>query len=223
MIVAKRLKKVYMLGEVRVWVLRGIDMTIDKGDMVAVMGPSGCGKTTLLNCLSGLDTPTSGEVILNGKNIAKLSDDDRTAFRAKNLGFVFQFYNLIPVLTALENVELPLLINGISPSRARAKAREMLKTVGLEDRCEHRPGQLSGGQRQKVAIARALATDPKIVFADEPTGNLDSDSAEEIMKLIRDLNRSRGTTMLVVTHNPAVARSARRVVRMINGRIVEDE
>jgi putative ABC transport system ATP-binding protein len=190
--------------------------------MAAVMGPSGCGKTTLLNCLSGLDSVDAGEVVIEGVALSAMSDRERTDHRARRMGFVFQFYNLIPVLTAVENVELPLLVSHVAAGEARRRALAALEMVGVADRAAHRPEELSGGERQRVTIARALVNEPAIVWADEPTGDLDSETADEVVRLMRDLNRERGLTFLLVTHDIAVGRRADRIVRMLDGQIVED-
>ncbi len=182
--------KTYDTGSAKVEALRGIDFAVARGEMVAVMGPSGCGKTTLLNCLSGLDNIDSGEIWLENKNLAEMSDKERTEYRALRMGFVFQVYNLLPVLNAVENVELPLLVGGVRPKEAREKSVQALKTVGLESWATHRPAELSGGQRQRVTIARSLVNNPAIVWADEPTGALDSTTASEIIGLMQDLNKA---------------------------------
>ena len=188
-VVAKGVKKTYDTGKIKVDALRGVDLAIKEGEMIAVMGPSGCGKTTLLNCLSGLDDITRGEILIRGKPLSKMNDKVRTAYRASKIGFIFQAYNLLPVLTAAENVELPLLISGNHPKEARKRAIESLKSVGLEDWQSHKPAELSGGQQQRVTIARSLVNKPEIVFGDEPTGNLDSESSKDIMALLRSLTR----------------------------------
>ncbi len=220
---ARDLHKTYLLGRVKVPALRGVSLRIARGDVVAIVGPSGCGKTTLLHCLSGLEAFDSGEVLLEGRSLAALSDGEKAAHRARRVGFVFQSYNLLPVLNALENVELPLLLGRSSGAEARRRALRALEVVGLENRLRHRPSELSGGQQQRVAIARALATDPAVIFADEPTGNLDSDSAEEVMQLIDRLNRENGQTFVLVTHAREVAAHAHRIVRMRDGEIIADE
>ena len=220
---ARSLYKTYVMGRLRVPALRGVDLRIDAGEIVAIVGPSGCGKTTLLHCLSGLEDFEAGEVLLEGQNLARLSDHARAGLRARRLGFVFQGYNLLPVLNALENVELPLLLARYSSAEARRRALRALEVVGLENRLRHRPSELSGGQQQRVAIARALATEPAVIFADEPTGNLDSDSAEEVMQLIDRLNADNGQTFVLVTHAREVAAHARRIVRMRDGEIVADD
>ncbi len=220
MIRSKGLHKYYE-GEVRVHALRGVDLSINKGEMVAVMGPSGCGKTTLLNCLSGLDDISKGKVWIGGKNLESLSDNEKTEMRAMNMGFVFQFYNLLPVLSAVENVELPLLLAGKSDD-AREKAEKALKMVGLGHRIEHRPSALSGGERQRVTIARAIVNEPDIVWADEPTGDLDSKTSDKIMDLLCKLNDKNGHTMVLVTHEDRVAHRAERTLHMESGVIEKD-
>jgi putative ABC transport system ATP-binding protein len=219
---AQSVVKVYDTGSVRVQALRGVDFTVQRGEMVAVVGPSGSGKTTLLNCLSGIDDITEGDILIDGRSLTKLSDTEKADFRAENVGFVFQAYNLIPVLRAAENVELPLLIMGTAPKDARRRAVEALKAVGLEEEAMRRPAELSGGQQQRVAIARALVNEPSIVFADEPTGNLDSETSRDVMALLRRLNKERGHTFVLVTHDPNVARVADRVVSMRSGRIEKE-
>ncbi|MBI4790083.1 MAG: ABC transporter ATP-binding protein [Chloroflexi bacterium] len=201
--------------------LDGVNLTICAGEFVAVMGPSGSGKSTLLNLLGALDRPTSGICRVAGEDLAKVKDLDR--FRSKTVGFVFQLHNLIPTLTALENVEIPLQEEKMSDAARRARAKHLLEVVNLGDRMNFVPAQLSGGQRQRVAIARSLANKPSLILADEPTGNLDSKSTDEIMNLLRTLNREQGTTFVVVTHNPAVARAADRIVTVRDGRILRDE
>ena len=220
---ARGLRKSYQRGAVRVPALRGVDFAARRGEMVAIMGPSGCGKTTLLNCLAGLDTLDSGDVRVEGQSLRALSDDARATYRARRMGFVFQAYNLLPVLSAVENVELPLLLAGESERTARRRAQAALAEVGLTHRATHRPAELSGGQQQRVAIARALVTRPAIVWADEPTGNLDSEAAAEILDLMSRLNRELGQTLVIVTHAPEVARRAHRRVLMRDGQIVDDD
>ncbi|HZS88020.1 MAG TPA: ABC transporter ATP-binding protein [Chloroflexota bacterium] len=216
------LRKTYTTGALKVEALRGVDIAVARGEMVAVMGPSGCGKTTLLNCLSGLDTFDGGEVRIAGVPLRDLSDNRKTAYRATHMGFVFQTYNLLPVLSAVENVELPLLVAGVRPREAHARAQEALETVGLGRWARHRPAELSGGQRQRVTIARALVNRPAIVWADEPTGALDSESAGDILDLLCRLNAEMGQTLVMVTHAPEVGARAHRIVRMRDGEIVED-
>jgi putative ABC transport system ATP-binding protein len=215
--------KTYDTGKVEVQALRGITLGVGRGEMVAIMGPSGSGKTTLLNCLSGLDSITNGNVLIEGVSLAEMSDRERTDYRARRMGFVFQFYNLMPVLSAVENVELPLLVARVSPKEARRKALEALELVGLRDWAEHVPDELSGGQRQRVTIARALVNNPAIVWADEPTGDLDSEMADEIVSLMRRLNAERGFTFIVVTHDISVGRRTDRIVRMLDGQIVDEQ
>ncbi|MDP9364032.1 MAG: ABC transporter ATP-binding protein [Chloroflexota bacterium] len=220
---AEEVTKTYDTGTTQVQALRGVDFAVARGEMVAVMGPSGCGKTTLLNCLSGLDTVDAGSIRLEGRDLAKLSDRRRTDYRAKRMGFVFQVYNLLPVLSAVENVELPLLVSGVRPKEARERSLAALETVGLRKWAGHRPAELSGGQRQRVTLARALINDPAIVWADEPTGSLDSQTAEEIVRLMRALNEQAGLTFVLVTHDPGVGGRCDRIVRMRDGRIVGEE
>ena len=216
------LRKIYDTGSVHVDALKGVDLVVAAGEMVAIMGPSGCGKTTLLNCLSGLDGIDGGDVRIEGRSLAEMSDRERTDYRARRMGFVFQFYNLMPVLNAVENVELPLLVARVSMREARRRATDALALVGLADRASHQPDELSGGERQRVTIARALVNDPAIVWADEPTGDLDSEMANEIVSLMRRLNEERGFTFIVVTHDIGVGRRTDRIIRMIDGRIVEE-
>jgi putative ABC transport system ATP-binding protein len=220
---ARGVVKTYDTGKVQVHALQGIDLTIARGEMVSVMGPSGCGKTTLLNCLSGLDAIDEGEILIEGVALSELSDRARTDYRAQRMGFVFQFYNLMPVLNAVENVELPLLVARVPAKKARRKALEALDLVGLAQRATHIPDELSGGERQRVTIARSLVNDPAIVWADEPTGDLDSENAEEISDLMRRLNVARGLTFVLVTHDVDVGRKADRLVRMVDGEIVEQK
>ena len=214
--------KDYETGSVAVQALKRVNLRIQHGEVVAIMGPSGCGKTTLLNCLSGLDGVTSGTIHLAGQDIRSLSDRELTAFRAREMGFVFQTYNLLPVLNGLENVELPLLISGVAPKEARSRARASVELVGLLDWARHRPAEMSGGQRQRFAIARALATAPSIVWADEPTGALDSTTGQEIIALMLSLNRERGLTFVWVTHAIEVAQQASRLITMRDGTIETD-
>lgn len=214
--------KVYNSGAVEVHALRGVNLEIRRGEMVAVMGPSGCGKTTLLNCLSGLDDLTSGSVYIEGVPLGEMADAEKTRYRARRMGFIFQSYNLLPVFTAVENVELPLLIAGVPSTESRERAEAILRAVELEGWARHKPAELSAGQQQRVAIGRALVNDPAIIWADEPTGNLDSDTSAAIMDLVRRLNREKGQTVVLVTHDAAVGASARRIVRMRSGQIVEE-
>jgi putative ABC transport system ATP-binding protein len=215
--------KTYRTEDVTVNALRGVTFSVARGEMVAIMGPSGCGKTTLLNCLSGLDTIDEGIILINGEDINRLSDNKRTEFRARQMGFVFQFYNLLPVLSAIENVELPLLVSGSKTAEARKKATAALDLVHLKDWSRHKPSQLSGGQRQRVTIARALVNDPAIVWGDEPTGDLDTTNADEIMALIVDLNKRQNQTFVIVTHAPDVAARCHRIIHMKDGQIVREE
>jgi len=219
---ARELWKVYDTGTNRVEALRKVSVSLKPGEMVAVMGPSGCGKTTLLNCLSGLDEISSGEVLIHGQPLSQMSDYDLTSLRGSQLGFIFQSFNLLPVLTAVENVELPLLMAGSPPREAREKALEALNAVGLGDRDGHLPAELSGGQQQRVTIARSFVHDPAVIFADEATGNLDSQTSDEIIDLLLSLNAERGVTMLLVTHDSEIAARCSRVLVMQDGRIVED-
>lgn len=212
--------KTYVTGDITVQALKGITMEIEKGEMVAIMGPSGCGKTTLLNCLSGIDDVTSGKIYIEDQEITSMNDNSKTNFRARRMGFIFQFYNLLPVLTATENVELPLLIAGTAQQDARIKALELLDTVGLSPRAKLRPNALSGGERQRVTIARALSNTPAIVWADEPTGDLDVRTSEEVVSLMRRLNRENGQTFIIVTHDPEVGAKCDRIIHMRDGNIV---
>jgi putative ABC transport system ATP-binding protein len=211
--------KTYDTGSAKVEALKRVDFSVQRGEMVAVMGPSGCGKTTQLNSLSGLDNVDSGQIILDGNDLAGMSDKKRTTYRAKRMGFIFQVYNLLPVLSAVENVELPLLVSGVKPSQARESAVQALATVGLADWQDHRPAELSGGQRQRVTIARSLVNNPAIVWADEPTGALDSHSANDIVDLLRALNLRNGLTIVIVTHDQSVGDRCDRIVRMRDGEI----
>ena len=214
--------KIYPSGESSIQAVRGVDVQIEIGEMVAIMGPSGCGKTTLLNILSGIDEPNSGVVMVKGKPLFGISDNERTHMRAEYLGFIFQDFNLLPVLSAVENVELPLLLLGSSASEARSGALEALSSVGLADRAEHLPSELSGGQQQRVAVARALVHNPAVILCDEPTGNLDSATSNEILELLLRLNRERDTTFLIVTHDPKIARRCSRTLHMSDGSIIDD-
>jgi putative ABC transport system ATP-binding protein len=219
---ARGVWKRYDTGRNKIDALKGIDLVVRRGDVVAVMGPSGCGKTTLLNCLSGLDVIDSGTVKIAGNDLKELTDNQRTDFRARSMGFVFQTYNLLPVLTGIENVELPMLVGGVKPSVARKRAEEAVAMVGVGDWSRHRPAEMSGGQRQRFTIARALATRPAIVWADEPTGALDSETSAGIMDLMVQLNRQNDQTFVWVTHDEEVGALARRLIRMRDGLIVSD-
>ena len=221
LIVARGLRKTYRTGAHVVPVLDGVDVDLAAGEMAAVMGPSGCGKTTLLNCLSGLDDVEAGEVRIGGEDVTRMSDRRRTQHRARTMGFVFQAFNLVPVLTAQQNVELPLQLAGVGRAEAARRAGEALRAVGLQDRASHRPAELSGGQQQRVAIARAVVNRPAVVWADEPTGNLDTRSGGEILDLFARLNREEGVTFVIVTHDARVAQAAHRVIQMDSGRIVQ--
>jgi putative ABC transport system ATP-binding protein len=218
----KHIYKDYPLGENVVKVLKDINLDVHKGEYVSLMGPSGSGKSTLMNIIGALDTPTSGKYLLNGVEVDRLTDDELAGIRNKEIGFVFQTFNLLPRLTALENVMLPLIYAHVPKKERLERAREVLADVGLSDRMHHRPNQLSGGQRQRVAIARALVNNPSILLADEPTGNLDSKSSEEIMKLFDELNE-RGHTIIIVTHEPDIAAHTKRLVKLLDGRIIYDE
>jgi putative ABC transport system ATP-binding protein len=211
--------KVYQTGSVKVEALRGVNLGVKKGEMVAIMGPSGCGKTTFLNCVSGLDDLSQGKVLIEGVDLAKMSDDQKSEFRAKRMGFIFQAYNLLPVLTAQENIELPLLLAGVPESKAHPAAIDVLKMVGLTEWKTHKPMELSGGQQQRVTIARALVNKPAIVWADEPTGNLDSENSQEIIKLLRSLNQQYALTVVLVSHDLNIAQQTDRIIHMKNGLI----
>ena len=218
---ARSIHKTFRNGQIEVHALRGVGLTILPGEMVAVMGPSGCGKTTLLNCLSGLDNFDEGEVHIEGTSLSEMSDRVRTDYRARRMGFVFQTFNLLPVISAAENVELPLLLSAVKPRDARRRSLSGLAEVGLADRVNHRPAELSGGQRQRVAIARALVNQPAIIWADEPTGNLDSQSAQDVLDLMSQLNRDHGQTFVIVTHDLAIGEQCDRIVQMRDGQIIE--
>ena len=214
------LTKTYGTGETMVRALDDVNLAVEPGEFLAIMGPSGCGKSTLLNMLGALDQPTAGEVWVAGQNLARLKDVD--GFRAKTVGFVFQLHNLLPTLTAVENIEVPMYGQDVGRGVRRRRAVALMETVGMADRMHHLPSQLSGGQRQRVAVARALVNDPALILADEPTGSLDSQSGEELMELLNQLNQQQGTTIVIVTHDRRVAQVTRRVVRMRDGRVVED-
>ena len=218
---ARDIHKTYDTGAVKVHALRGVNLQVQRGEMMAIMGPSGCGKTTLLNTLAGLDGIDSGEIIIDGTALHTMNDRQKTDLRARKMGFVFQFYNLLPVLSALENVELPMLVSGTSASDARKRAQESLDLVGLLGWAGHRPAELSGGQQQRVTIARALANRPAIIWADEPTGDLDSETSNDIMNLLTSLNKENGQTFVLVTHSPEVGARADRIVRMRDGVITD--
>jgi len=214
--------KIYEMGEEKIQAVRGINLSITKGDMVAIMGPSGCGKTTLLNILSGIDEPSAGQVTIAKKPLFGISDDERTNIRAREMGFIFQKFHLLDVMTALENVEVPLLLMGESPSEARNKALGALEKVGLGDRSKHRPSELSGGQQQRVSIARAIVHSPSVILCDEPTGNLDSLTSNQVMDLLVEINKS-GTTIVIVTHDEEIAKRCSKTIRLNDGVIVSEE
>jgi len=215
--------KVYQMGKLNYPALRGVTLRILEGEMVAIMGPSGSGKSTLLNVIGALDRPTSGKVVVDGCDLSTLGDAELAMFRRKTMGFVFQTFNLVPRLTALENVMVPMVAEGLPPSERRKRALELLELVGLKDRAHHRPTELSGGEQQRVAIARALANNPKVILADEPTGNLDTKNKEVVMELLRKLNRELRTTIVVVTHDPEVAAKCGRIVYLRDGRVEREE
>jgi putative ABC transport system ATP-binding protein len=217
----EHVSKSYRRGAQRLPVLTDVNLSIGRGDFVALMGPSGSGKTTLLNLIAGIDKPDEGQLVVNGENITELRETALAAWRAATVGFVFQFYNLMPVLTALENVELPLLLTGLSRSQRRTRAELMLELVGLSDRLEHYPNELSGGQQQRVAIARALVTDPVLIIADEPTGDLDRSSAADILKLLDRLNVELGKTITMVTHDPRAAGAAHHLIYLDKGQLTD--
>ncbi len=215
------IKKTYRMGKVLVPALRGVSFDVKAGEFLTIFGPSGSGKSTLLHLMGCLDRPDEGEIFIEGTNVLKLSDDKLAELRLTKIGFVFQFFNLLPRMTAVQNVELPLTIAGVSEREAKEKAKEMLRLVGLEARLNHKPFELSGGEQQRVAIARALINDPKIVLADEPTGNLDTKTGWEIVQLMKKLNEEKGQTFIVVTHDPQIAETAHRIVHLKDGLIEE--
>ena len=217
----RNLHKTYQRGPEKVHVLDGLDLDIDRDDFVALMGPSGSGKTTLLNLIGGLDSPTSGEIEVAGQQIARMSSGQLSHWRSQNVGFVFQFYNLMPTLSAQKNVELPLLLTSLSAAQRKRNAEIALELVGLKDRGKHRPAELSGGQQQRVAIARAIVSDPTLLICDEPTGDLDRASAEEILRLLQSLNRDHGKTIVMVTHDPKAAEYATHTLHLDKGTLVE--
>ena len=214
--------RVFKIGEVETKALRGVDLSIQDGEFTALVGPSGSGKTTLLQLIGLLDKPTSGNVSINGKDVTGLNRNQRADLRKNAIGFVFQFFALIPTLTAYENVEMPLLLNGTKPAERKKRVNEMLEAVGLSDRVHHRPDQLSGGQQQRVAVARALATNPKLILADEPTANLDTENGKQVMDIMQRLNKETGVTFVFATHDPRVIKYAKRVVTLRDGLIVEN-
>ena len=216
------LKKTYMLGNIPVHALQGVNLRIEQEDFITILGPSGSGKSTLLNMIGVLDKPTEGKVFIEGVDVSNLSDN-RLADLRRRIGFVFQFFNLIPRLTACKNVELPMSVSNVNRSERRKRAEELLETVGLKERINHKPSELSGGERQRVAIARALANQPKFLLMDEPTGNIDSKTAYEIIELIKKLNEERGVTIIVVTHDKSIAKQTKRTVQMLDGLIVDEK
>ncbi len=222
LIQTENLTKIYGCGETAVTALDHVNMQVNAGEFVAVMGPSGCGKSTLLHLLGGLDRSTEGKVSIDGTSLAEMKDNDLTKLRRKRIGFVFQFYNLIPVLTAIENAALPVTLDGVRPAEARQRAAEWLERFGLGDRLNNRPDQLSGGQQQRVAIARALVAEPALVLADEPTGNLDTKASDEIAALLRQVSKEYGRAVIMVTHNPRIAAYADRIVFLKDGKIVDE-
>lgn len=217
----ENMKKIYNPGENEVRALDGIDLDIEKGDLVAIVGHSGSGKSTLMNMLGCLDTPTSGKYVLDGQDVASMTDNQLADVRNKEIGFIFQGFNLISNLDAVGNVELPLVYRGVSKNERKQLAMEALKSVGLEDRMKHKPNEMSGGQQQRVAVARAIAAKPPIILADEPTGNLDTKSTQEIMEILKELHRS-GRTVIIITHDEEIASQTHRVIRILDGRIEED-
>jgi len=219
---ANRLSKQYVMGEVTVKALQEVDFLVQKGEFVAIMGPSGSGKSTLLHLLGGLDVPNEGEVMLAGCRLSLLQDDEVTVLRRREVGFVFQFFNLLPTLSALENVALPLLLDGQRRREYEPRAVQMLKLVGLEERAAHKPSQLSGGEQQRVTIARALVAEPQILFTDEPTGNLDTSAGDRLLKMLRKACNDQGQTIVMVTHDPAAAIFAGRVVFLLDGKVVNE-
>jgi putative ABC transport system ATP-binding protein len=215
----RNLRKSYILGEIRVDALRGINMKINRGEMISIMGPSGCGKTTLLNIIGSLDNPSSGQVLLEGSDISRASEQQLTDIRRKSVGFIFQFYNLLPVLTAVENVELPMLIAGIPKKERVQRANELLEKVDLLRRKDHKPDELSGGERQRVAIARSLANRPTILLADEPTGDLDTESGQAVLSLLKEVNETENQTVIMVTHDSNIAKQANRIFHIKDGMV----
>jgi len=218
---ARNLVKTYQMGEIEVRALRGVSFTVQRGEIISIMGPSGSGKSTMMNTLGCLDRPTSGEYILDGESVGEMNDDQLASVRNRKVGFVFQSFNLLSRLTAVGNVELPLRYAGITEGR-RERAKLALEAVGLKERMNHRPYELSGGQQQRVAVARALVNDPAIIMADEPTGNLDSKVGKEIMNLLLNLNKERGATLIIVTHDPKIAEQTQRVIRLRDGELDPD-
>jgi putative ABC transport system ATP-binding protein len=218
----KKITKEYKLGETVVRALRGLDLSIEEGEIVALMGPSGSGKSTLMHIIGALDTPSNGTAFLDGQDLERLKEKELVALRGKKIGFVFQTFNLIQTLTAQQNVELPMIFQGIRRAERAQRAKELLVKVGLADRVRHKPSELSGGERQRVAVARALANDPEIILADEPTGNLDTESGEAILEMLKGLRVNDGKTVIIVTHDPEATAIADRVIRLRDGRVVEE-
>lgn len=215
------LKKTYMLGNIPVHALRGVNLIVEQGDFITILGPSGSGKSTLLNMIGVLDKPTEGKIFIEGVDVSNLNDNGLADLR-RRIGFVFQFFNMIPRLTACKNVELPMSVSNVNRSERKKRAEELLETVGLKDRINHKPAELSGGERQRVAIARALANHPKFLLMDEPTGNIDSKTAYEIIELIKKLNEEKGVTIIIVTHDQNIAKQTKRTVQMLDGLIVSE-
>ena len=215
------LRKTYMLGKVPVNALRGVNLKVERGDFLAILGPSGSGKSTLLNMIGALDKPSEGKVFIEGVDVSTLNDNQLADLR-RNVGFVFQFFNLIPRLNARGNVELTMAVSGLGKNEKRRRAEELLETVGLKERMGHKPAELSGGERQRVAIARALANNPKFLLMDEPTGNIDSQTAKEIIQLVKRLNEEKGVTIIIITHDQQLATQAKRIVKMLDGTIVKE-
>ncbi|MBN2005945.1 MAG: ABC transporter ATP-binding protein [Anaerolineae bacterium] len=215
------LRRDFMMGDQVVHALDGVDLEVQPGEFLAVMGPSGSGKSTLLYLLGGLDRPTGGEIWVNGREIVGLDENDLATYRGKEIGFVFQAFHLVATMTALQNVEFPMIFNRVAPSARREQAKKMLERVGLQDRMAHNPTELSGGQQQRVAIARAMANDPRIILADEPTGNLDTHTGQEVMRLLTRLNQEEGRTLVIVSHDPSVTRYATRAIHLLDGKIQE--
>jgi putative ABC transport system ATP-binding protein len=218
---AENLRREYQMGQETVHALDGIDLTVAEGDFLGIMGPSGSGKSTLLYLLGGLDRPTAGQIRVQGRELTELDENSLAAYRSEQVGFVFQVFNLVPTMTALENVEFPMLFAGVPPAARSDRARALLDLVGLGGRIDHKPTELSGGEQQRVAIARALANDPLIILADEPTGNLDSRTGAEVMRILADLNREQGRTIVVVSHDPALLEFTSRCLHLLDGRIAE--
>ncbi|MBO8182733.1 MAG: ABC transporter ATP-binding protein [Archaeoglobus sp.] len=222
-VVLEDVYKIYTVGMQKVYALNGVSLKVDKGESVAIMGPSGSGKSTLLNMIGCLDKPTRGRVLIDRVDTSQLGDDELTRLRREKIGFIFQQYNLIPTLTALENVELPMIFRGLNVRKREERAKELLEKVGLEREMDRKPTELSGGQQQRVAIARALANNPAILLCDEPTGNLDTKSGEIIMEILTNLNKEEGVTLVIVTHDPAISGYAKRIIRIRDGKIVEGD